>query len=51
MVVFNGNEETSPNYLQKQAERSPRPALFALVRERSPGLMRQILRAGAARSG
>ncbi len=47
MVVFNGNEEASLNYLQKQAERSPRPALFALVRERSPGLMRQILRAGA----
>ena len=47
MVVFNGNEEASLNYLQKQAERSPRPALFALVHERSPGLMRQILRAGA----
>lgn len=47
MVVFNGNEEASLNYLQKEAERSPRPALFALVRERSPGLMRQILRAGA----
>lgn len=47
MVVFNGNEQTSLDYLQKQAERSPRPALFALVRERSPGLMRQILRAGA----
>lgn len=47
MVVFNGDEETSLSYLQRQAERSPRPALFALVRERSPGLMRQILRAGA----
>jgi pilus assembly protein CpaE len=47
MVVFNGNEEASLNYLQKQAEPSPRPALFALVRERSPSLMRQILRAGA----
>jgi pilus assembly protein CpaE len=47
MVLFNGNEERSLSYLQKQAERSPRPALFALVREKSSGLMRQILRAGA----
>jgi len=47
MVVFNRSEEASLNYLQKQAERSPRPVLFALVRERSPGLMRQILLAGA----
>lgn len=47
MVVFNGNEEASLNFLQRHAERTPRPALFALVRERSPGLMRQILRAGA----
>jgi pilus assembly protein CpaE len=47
MVVFNGNEDASLSYLQKQSERSPRPVLFALVREKSPGLMRQILRAGA----
>lgn len=48
MVLFNGgNEEESLNFLQAQAEASPRPALFALVHERSPVLMRRILRAGA----
>jgi pilus assembly protein CpaE len=48
MVLFNGgNEEASLNFLQAQAENSPRPVLFALVHERSPVLMRRILRAGA----
>lgn len=48
MVLFNGgNEEASLNFLQAQAEVSPRPVLFALVHERSPALMRRILRAGA----
>ncbi|HXZ87077.1 MAG TPA: AAA family ATPase [Candidatus Binataceae bacterium] len=50
MVLFNGgNEEASLNYLQSEAEDdSPsRPVLFALVQERSPVLMRRILRAGA----
>jgi pilus assembly protein CpaE len=48
MVLFNGgSEEISLNYLQAQSEDSPRPVLFALVRERSPVLMRRILRAGA----
>ena len=48
MVLFNGgNEEASLNFLQAQAETSPRPVLFALVHERSPVLMRRILRAGA----
>lgn len=48
MVLFNGgNEEASLNYLQQQSEGSPRPMLFALVHERSPVLMRRILRAGA----
>jgi pilus assembly protein CpaE len=48
MVLFNGgNEEASLNFLQAQAEASPRPVLFALVHERSPVLMRRILRAGA----
>ena len=48
MVLFNGgNEEASLNYLQQQSEGSPRPILFALVHERSPVLMRRILRAGA----
>ncbi len=50
MVLFNGgNEEASLSYLQSQAEDdSPsRPVLFALVQERSPVLMRRILRSGA----
>lgn len=50
MVLFNGgNEEASLAYLQSEAEDdSPsRPVLFALVQERSPVLMRRILRAGA----
>lgn len=48
MVLFNGgNEEASLNYLQSQSEGSMRSVLFALVQERSPVLMRRILRAGA----
>jgi pilus assembly protein CpaE len=53
MVLFNGgNEEASLNYLQAQVEANSgegayRPVLFALVQERSPVLMRRILRAGA----
>ncbi len=50
MVLFNGgNEEASLSYLQAQAEddSESRPVLFALVQERSPVLMRRILRAGA----
>lgn len=48
MVLFNGgNEEASLNFLQAQAEAAGRPVLFALVHERSPVLMRRILRAGA----
>jgi hypothetical protein len=48
MVLFNGgNEEESLSFLQAQAEASPRPVLFALVHDRSPVLMRRILRAGA----
>jgi pilus assembly protein CpaE len=47
MVVFNGNEEEPLNYLQHAAGQSPRPVLFALLHERSPGLMKRVLRAGA----
>jgi pilus assembly protein CpaE len=47
MVIFNGNEEASLTFLQAQADSSPRPALFAILGERSPGLMRRVLRAGA----
>ena len=48
MVLFNGgNEDAALNYLQAQAEIEQRPVLFALAHERSPVLMRRILRAGA----
>jgi len=47
MVVFNGDEEESLNYLQGVGETEPRPAIFALLRERSPGLMKRVLRDGA----
>ena len=47
MVVFNGDEEESLNYLQGVGEKEPRPAIFALLQERSPGLMKRVLRAGA----
>ena len=47
MVVFDGDEEESLNYLQGVGETEPRPAIFALLRERSPGLMKRVLRAGA----
>jgi len=47
MVVFNGDEEESLNYLQGVGETEPRPAIFALLHERSPGLMKRVLRAVA----
>ncbi len=47
MVVFNGDEEKSLSYLQQVGEHEPRPAIFALLRERSPSLMKRVLRAGA----
>jgi len=48
MVLFDGgNEDNALAYLQTQSDRTPRPALFALLHERSPVLMRRILRAGA----
>jgi pilus assembly protein CpaE len=47
MVLFNGNEESMLSCLRSEIERSPRPAVFALLQERSPGLMRRILRLGA----
>jgi pilus assembly protein CpaE len=47
MVLFGtGGEEAALSYLQNQAERTPKPVLFALLQERSPVLMRRILRAG-----
>ncbi len=48
IVLFDGgNEERALGYLERQTELEQRPALFALVPERSPVLMRRILRAGA----
>ncbi len=47
MVVFNGNDELSLRYLNARAEQEPRPALFALLHDRSPDLMKRVLRAGA----
>jgi pilus assembly protein CpaE len=47
MVVFNGNDELSLSYLNSQAAQEPRPVLFALLHDRSPELMKRVLRAGA----
>jgi pilus assembly protein CpaE len=47
MVVFNGNDELSLSYLNSQAGQEPRPVLFALLHDRSPELMKRVLRAGA----
>jgi len=47
MVVFNGNDELSLSYLNSRAVQEPRPALFALLHDRSPELMKRVLRAGA----
>ena len=48
IVLFDGNnEDAALNYLEQQTQADPRPALFALLPERSPVLMRRILRAGA----
>ncbi len=47
MVVLEGGEESALEYLQGQAQLNPRPALFALLHDRSTNLMRRTLRAGA----
>jgi len=47
MVVLEGGEESALEYLQGQAQLNPHPALFALLHDRSTGLMRRALRAGA----
>jgi pilus assembly protein CpaE len=47
MVLFNGDEDKSLAYLQIQAALAQRPALFGLLKERSPGLMKRVIRAGA----
>lgn len=47
MVVFSGADELSLSYLNNQAGMAPRPVLFALLHDRSPELMKRVLRAGA----
>jgi pilus assembly protein CpaE len=47
MVLFNGNDELSLSYLNTRAGQEPRPVLFALLHDRSPDLMKRVLRAGA----
>jgi pilus assembly protein CpaE len=47
MVLFNGNDELSLSYLNTRAGTNPRPVLFALLHDRSPDLMKRVLRAGA----
>ncbi len=48
MILFDGaSEEVALNLMQAQSETPNRPVLFALAQERSPVLMRRILRAGA----
>ena len=47
MVVFNGNQDLALGCLQREARLTPRPVVFALLEERSPELMKRVLRAGA----
>ncbi len=47
LVAFNGNEAASLEYLRQQAAQSPRPVVFAVLQERSAGLMKRVIRAGA----
>jgi pilus assembly protein CpaE len=47
MVIFEGDETAPLDYLQRQAERSPRPIIFALLQDQSSFLMRRVLHAGA----
>ncbi|MGH7814023.1 MAG: AAA family ATPase [Candidatus Binataceae bacterium] len=47
MVMFGGDDERALSYLQQQAAAEPHPKLFALLQDRSPELMKRVLRAGA----
>ncbi len=47
MVLFDGDEDKELGYLQHHSSQKPRPALFGLLKERSPGLMKRVIRAGA----
>jgi pilus assembly protein CpaE len=45
--MVNGNEEVALNFIQTQAQHSPRPSLLALLSARSAGLIKRALRSGA----
>jgi pilus assembly protein CpaE len=47
MVVFNGDQDLALGYLQRESQLRPAPLVFALLEERSPELMKRVLRAGA----
>ena len=47
IVLFNGDEDKALAYLQDHSSQTPRPALFGLLKERSPALMKRVIRAGA----
>ncbi len=47
MVMLNQGDDVSLGHLEICAHSDPRPALFALISEQSPGLMKRALRAGA----
>ena len=48
MVLFNGDEDKSLALpADRHPSQMPRPALFGLLKERSPGLMKRVIRAGA----
>ena len=47
VVLLGADEKGGLECLLKQSERTPRPALFAVVGEQSQALMRRALRAGA----
>ncbi len=47
LIVFNGNEAASLESLRRQAAQSPRPVMLAVLKERSAGLMKRVIRAGA----
>ena len=47
LVVVGADEESALAHLRSRTAHSPRPALFALLADRSPGLMRKVMRSGA----
>lgn len=47
MVMLNENEEATLLELQRLGRMAPRPALFALLPQQAPGLVRRAVRAGA----